>query len=124
VLIAEIVVKSGFIDSWGRGTIRIIESCKDAGLPEPEMKEEDGGFMVSMFKNTFNEEQLRIFGLNDRQINAANYLKSNEVITNKTYQEINNIGKTIATLELSKLVELNILAQPLSKGRGSKYTLK
>jgi ATP-dependent DNA helicase RecG len=124
VLIAEIVVKSGFIDSWGRGTIRILESCKDAGLPEPEMKEEDGGFMLTIFKSTLNEEQLRKFGLNDRQINAVIYLKSNEVITNKTYQEINNIGKTIATLELSKLVEFNILTQPLSKGRGSKYTLK
>lgn len=27
----------GYIDAWGRGTLKIINACKDAGMPEPEI---------------------------------------------------------------------------------------
>ena len=35
-LIADVCFKAGYIDAWGRGTLKIINSCKDAGLPEPD----------------------------------------------------------------------------------------
>ncbi|MGV3761383.1 ATP-binding protein [Parapedobacter sp.] len=38
------------IDSWGRGTIKIIETCRQAELPEPELIEQDGGFSVTLFQ--------------------------------------------------------------------------
>jgi len=50
-LIADISFKGGYIDAWGRGTIKIIEACKDAGLPDPVLKEEQGGFLSQIFKN-------------------------------------------------------------------------
>jgi ATP-dependent DNA helicase RecG len=31
------------IEAWGRGTIKIVDECKKAGLPEPEFREEFGG---------------------------------------------------------------------------------
>jgi ATP-dependent DNA helicase RecG len=37
------------IDIWRRGTLKIIKSCKEAGLPEPEIKEMNGGIEVSVF---------------------------------------------------------------------------
>ncbi len=49
-LIADTCFKAGYIDSWGRGTIKIIEACKDIGLPEPVLKEEQGGFLSKIFK--------------------------------------------------------------------------
>ena len=33
-LIADVCFKGGLIDAWGRGTVRIIETCKEAGLPD------------------------------------------------------------------------------------------
>ena len=51
VLIADVCFKGGLIDAWGRGTIKIIETCKQAGLPEPEIIERDGGILVTMFKD-------------------------------------------------------------------------
>lgn len=50
-LIADVCFKAGYIDSWGRGTIRIIEACEIAGLPEPVLKEEQGGFLSMVFKS-------------------------------------------------------------------------
>jgi len=51
-MLADVCFKAGYIDSWGRGTIKIIESCKEAGLPEPVLKEEQGGFLSKIFKGT------------------------------------------------------------------------
>jgi ATP-dependent DNA helicase RecG len=51
-LIADVCFKAGYIDSWGRGTIKIIEACAEAGLPEPDLKEEQGGFLCKIFKST------------------------------------------------------------------------
>jgi ATP-dependent DNA helicase RecG len=51
-LIADTCFKAGYIDSWGRGTIKIIEACEEAGLPEPVLKEEQGGFLSEIFKGT------------------------------------------------------------------------
>lgn len=48
--IADACFKSGYIDSWGRGTIKIINACIEAELPEPEIIEKDGGVEVTLFK--------------------------------------------------------------------------
>jgi ATP-dependent DNA helicase RecG len=75
LLIADVCFKGGLIDAWGRGTIRIIDTCKEAGLPEPEFTERDGGFLVTLFKDRFSEEELQKSRLNDRQIKAVLYVK-------------------------------------------------
>lgn len=73
--------KGGLIDSWGRGTVRIIEACKEAGLPDPELTERDSGFPVTLYKDNLTEEQLVILGLNRRQIKAVLYVKEKEEIS-------------------------------------------
>lgn len=50
-LIANACFKAGYIDTWGRGTLKIINSCKKAGLPTPEIIETAGGIQVTLFKN-------------------------------------------------------------------------
>jgi ATP-dependent DNA helicase RecG len=122
-IIADVCFKGGYIDSWGRGTIKILEACREANLPEPDMKEQDGGFLITIFKNQLTEEPLRKVGLNGRQLKAVAYVKEHGSISNAEYQKINNIGKTMATEELQQLVNKAILVQAGSKGRGSKYTM-
>jgi ATP-dependent DNA helicase RecG len=41
-LLADIFYKAGFIESWGRGTLKIILECKKAHIPEPNFYEEHG----------------------------------------------------------------------------------
>ncbi|GHT41610.1 ATP-dependent DNA helicase [Bacteroidia bacterium] len=109
-LIADVCFKGGLIDAWGRGTIRIIDTCKEAELPEPELIERDGGFLVTLFKNNLTEEQLVKLGLHERQIRAVEYVKEKGKITNKEYQKINEISNRTATYELKELVEnFNVL---------------
>ena len=50
--IADACFKAGYIDTWGRGTLKIINTCKEAQLPEPEIIEKDGGVQVTIFKDS------------------------------------------------------------------------
>jgi ATP-dependent DNA helicase RecG len=45
-------------------------------------------------------------GLNERQIKAVLYVKEKGKITNKEYQEINQISKRTAVYELVELLEM------------------
>ena len=122
-LIADICFKAGYIDLWGRGTIKIIEACKEAGLPEPVLKEEQGGFLSKIFKDLFTEEQLKKLGLNKRQIKSVEYVKKNGRITNKEYQAVCKVSRVTATRDLMDLVDKNILQSSETKGAGSFYVL-
>ena len=123
-IIADVCFKGGYIDAWGRGTLKIINACKEAELPDPEMKEEFGGIMVTIFKERHAIEQLRIMGLNERQMRAVQFIVEKGSITNSQYQQLNKVGKTVATQELQALIEKELTKQTGSKGRGSKYELK
>lgn len=122
-IIADVCYKGGFIDTWGRGTLKIINACKDAELPSPDIKEEFGGFTVTIFKDVLSEEQLRKLGLNERQIKAVIYVKNSGKITNKEFQELTGASERTATRDLSQLVSLNIIEQIGITGKGTSYIL-
>jgi ATP-dependent DNA helicase RecG len=113
----------GYIDSWGSGTIKIIDACKAAGLPEPTMEEKWGGFLVTLFKERFSKEELQKLGLNERQVKAVLYVKEKGKITNKEYQEINKVSKRTATNDLSELADKYKLVNNIGFGAGSFYEL-
>jgi len=124
VLIADVCFKGGFIDSWGRGTLKIYDACKQAELPEPEIKEFQGGILVTLFKDNLTEEQLTKLGLNDRQLKAVNFVKEKGKITNREYQELNDCSRNTASNDLGDLVHKNILVGSDVKGAGAFYQLK
>ena len=63
ILLAGVFYKAGFIESWGRGTIKIIEKCREQGLPESDFEEEHGVFTVRFYQDKWNEENLKNWGL-------------------------------------------------------------
>ena len=123
-LLAETFYYAGYIEAWGRGTLKIVEKCVEQGLPEPDFSEENGVMTVTFYKDKLNEENLKKLGLTERQIKAVMYVKETGSINNSKYQDINNIGKTTATEDLQKLVKMGLLTEPTAKGRGAKYKLK
>ena len=122
-IIADVAFKGGYIDAWGRGTIKIIDTCKEAELPEPEMQELGGGFNIILFKNVLTEEQLKKLGLNARQIKAVLFVKAKGRISNKEYQEVFGVARMTATRDLTLLVEKGVLKSSDTKGAGSYYEL-
>lgn len=47
--IAKVCFMAGYIDTWGRGTLKILDACEKAGLPEPEIKETNSGIAVTLY---------------------------------------------------------------------------
>ena len=123
-IIADVSFKGGYIDAWGRGTIKILDTCKEADLPEPEMLELDGGFSITLFKNNLTEEQLIKLGLNDRQIKAVIFVKEKGKITNKDYQSLNDCSRNTASNDLADLVQKGLFTPSDIKGAGAFYQLK
>ncbi len=122
--LASTFFKGGLIEAWGRGTIKIINECKKAGLPEPIIEYSSGGISVTILKNQFNEKNLIAKGLSTRQIKAIEFIKENKSITNKIYQEICEVSKATATRDLTELIEkFKILERSGEVGAGTSYKL-
>lgn len=122
-IIADVCFKGGYIDAWGRGTLKIIDACKEADLPEPDIRERHGGFSVTLYKDILTEEQLHKIGLNERQIKAVLFIKENGKITNKDYRELTGLSDEGARTDLTYLIKKEILISKGS-GRNAHYILK
>jgi ATP-dependent DNA helicase RecG len=124
-LLGEVFYKAGLIERWGTGTLRMIKSCRQQGLPEPEFVDnEGGGFKVVFRKDHLSEEQLRRSGVNERQIQAIIRLKETGAISNSEYQQLTGAEKRTASRDLSDLVERGILERVGATGRGTRYRLR
>tara|TARA_B100000809_G_scaffold159282_1_gene156655 strand:- start:214 stop:1542 length:1329 start_codon:yes stop_codon:yes gene_type:complete len=122
--LADVFFKGGLIESWGRGTLKIISECKAAGLPQPETKVMSGGIAVTIFKDIYNEKHLQQYDLNERQLKAVMYVKENGEITNKIYQELCDTSKATATRDLTELIEkYKLLLRTGEVGAGTVYKL-
>ncbi len=122
--LAETFYYAGFIEAWGRGTLKIVEKCIEQGLPEPDFEAEHDVMTVTFYKDKWNEANLRKLGLNERQVKAVMYVKEKGKITNKEYQELNNVSKRTATRDFENLIKKDIFIQIGITGRGTEYSLK
>ena len=120
VLLAGVFYKAGFIESWGRGTIKIVEKCLEQGLPEPDFREEFGVVTVQFYRDKWNEKNLKELGLNERQIKAVMYVKEKGKITNREYRELTGLSDEGSRIDLIELTKKGIF-QPRGKGRDTHY---
>lgn len=122
-LIAQTFYDIGYIEKYGSGAIKIIDLCKQQGLPSPEFKEVFGGFSVIFRKDVYTEEYLRNLGLNDRQIKAVMYVKEKGKITNKEYREMFATTDRTALRDLIVICEKGIFQKVGKTGRRTEYIL-
>ncbi|PIV62100.1 MAG: transcriptional regulator [Bacteroidetes bacterium CG02_land_8_20_14_3_00_31_25] len=121
-LIANTFFNAGLIETWGRGTIKIIENSISAGLPAPLFREAFGGFEIILNKNIYTEKYLKEQGLNQRQVKAVMYVKEKGRITNNEYQKLNETSKRTVVRELNDMVLKNILKKS-GKAKNTEYLL-
>jgi ATP-dependent DNA helicase RecG len=123
-ILASAFFKGGLIEAWGRGTVKIMNECKKAGLPEPLIENASGGIRVSLFKNFYANKALVDQGLSIRQIKAMDYLKQHKQITNKIYQALCGVSKATATRDLTELThKYKLLERSGEVGAGTSYKL-
>lgn len=121
--IANTLFRSGYIESWGRGTIKIIKECKAAGIPEPIFRYDSSDFSVEIRKDIYNEKYLFSLDLNERQVKALLYAKDKGKITNNDYQTLNDVSRETATRDFKELIDKQLIKSSGQKGAGAFYTL-
>jgi predicted HTH transcriptional regulator len=123
-LLANALYYGSYIQKTGSGTVEMIRQCHAQGAPEPEfVLIRNVEFRTILARDIYTEDVLSKLGLNERQLKAVKYVKEKGQITNKEYQEVNNVSKATATRELSKLVSLKVLKQQGIVGKGTFYRL-
>ncbi|MBN2779163.1 MAG: putative DNA binding domain-containing protein [Bacteroidales bacterium] len=121
--IANALFRSGYIESWGRGTIKIIKECKASGIPEPVFSYDSSDISVEFRKDIYNEKHLQSLDLNERQVKAVLYVKDKGKITNSDYQTLNDVSRETATRDLKELIDKHLIKPSGQKGAGAFYTL-
>lgn len=121
--IANALFRSGYIESWGRGTLKIIRECKQAGIPEPVFSYDSSDISVEFRKDIYNEKYLQSLNLNDRQVKAVLFAKEKGKLTNSDYQTLNDVSRETATRDLKELIDKQLIKPSGQKGAGAFYTL-
>ncbi len=120
--IAEIFFKAGYIEIWGRGIEKMMSAMRDYGMPEPVFEENSGGFQVTFVKEIYNADYLGGLKLNIRQTAAVKYLQEFAQMNSAKYQELNGIGKTLASQDIQELMDKKVLLR-IGNGPQTTYTL-
>jgi len=122
-LLARVFYYAGFIEAWGRGTLKIIENCKKQGLPEPDFIEEYGVMKVVFYKDIYTEENLKKMGLNERQIKIIKYIKEHKSVSLSVFKDmIPDVSEKTLYRDLQELVNRGLLKK-IGKKKGTKYEL-
>ena len=127
-LIAEVLYRSSFLESWGSGVSRMVDACKAQGVPEPEY-EVNGGFVRIVFRRaTYGDDSVndrRNDSLNDSLNDSVNetYLtiKANPGIQRKRISELT--GKSIPTVDrhIALLAKASLIEHRDSDKTGGYY---
>lgn len=123
-LIANVFFMAGYIESWGRGINIMMNACKQAGLPAPQIAEEQCGMRVTFLKDPYTKERLKFLGLNVRQIKAVQYLKEHGQIDNAIYQNLTGVSSRTALRDFQVLIEKQLIKKIGTVGTEVFYTLK
>lgn len=119
--IAQTLFWAGYIETWGRGTINMINECKRAGKFAPVYRYDLSGIIVEFY--TYAEKELKNKGLKDWQVKIVLYVQDKGAITNTEVQKLCNVSKRTASTYLSDLEHVYI-EKTGTTGKGTIYTLK
>lgn len=122
-LLAETFFRAGYIEQFGSGTLRMRESLKAAGHPEPEFREEGNGFLVR-FEAPTETMQIDESDLNDRQVKILDIARQKDSFKMSDITEvIDSVDERTLRRDINDLMEAGMLHAEGEK-RGRVYFLK
>lgn len=119
-LIADPLFLAHYIEKAGTGTLAMIEGCRQAGLPEPEFREEGSQFVLTLWRDWLTEAFIDGLGLNERQKQGLTQLRKEGRIRSSDYQTLTGSSRQTATRDLDDLVRKGVILR-VGAGRGAHY---
>jgi ATP-dependent DNA helicase RecG len=113
----------GYVEGLGTGVPRMKNYVRKMNLRDPEFIFTESFFRVIFYNKKGSKKPIKSKeDLNERQINALDYLKRNKTIKSSTYEEINNVSHATAVKEINEMVEFKYLKK-IGAYRGVYYIL-
>ncbi|MGN0047845.1 MAG: ATP-binding protein [Bacteroides sp.] len=134
--IANAMFKAGFIDTWGRGYMKIRDGFEAAGIPMPKVQNFCGGVQVSVQRTTFmkmtnvgnnvgnNVGYVSDIQLTDRQLKICRLIKEYPHISAKGLSEVLAVVSRTIERDLSELQKAGFIIREGSKIAGHWVLLK
>jgi predicted HTH transcriptional regulator len=122
-LIAESLYLTRYIEKAGSGTQRMIELCREAGLPEPVFEQRGGSFVLTIWRDWLTAELMELLGLNERQKKAVTIVKTTGKITNRELRDQTGVVIRTISRDLEDLVFKGVLQKVGITGRSAYYIL-
>ena len=122
-LLAEPLFLARYIEKAGTGTLDMIALCREAGLPEPEFRQDGGQFVQTLWRDWLTARAVAGLQLNTRQLQAVGFLRLHRRITNKEYRETTSASDRTALRDLAEMLEKGVLAKRGQTGRSAHYVL-
>lgn len=119
--IANTLFRVGYIESWGRGTIKIINTCKEHKIAPPVFSNIPPDFQVTLLKHT--DSGLKSLGLKEALRKIVLYVQEKGSVNNTEVQSLTGVSKATATRHLTEL-EGKFIEKVGSTGVGTNYVLK
>lgn len=108
-LLSELLSNIGYMEGEGNGTLKMINSCKKEGLPEPEFENSEDSFTVRFRKHKLTQEEMKKIGLKIGHRRILDYLKKHRKVTAKDYTQVNSVSLDKAHSDLAHLVEKGVI---------------
>lgn len=123
--LANIFYRLKYVESFGTGIGRIMESYKNYDDKKPLILNTESAFKVTLYNiNYTKKENIKILPINlTQEEQITEYLKKNNKISRIIVESLLDISKTRATDILNKMINDNILIQT-GTGKNTYYVLK
>lgn len=125
-VIARVFKELDYIEQWGSGIRRIISSCKERGLKEPEIIEKGDFVDVSLYREVVNAELMRedAISLTDQEEKIIEFLKTHDgQIKTKNAKVVLGVEDRRAREVLKYLTDKQLIVKK-GKGPSTFYEIK
>jgi predicted HTH transcriptional regulator len=122
-LLAEPLFLARYIEKAGTGTLDMIALCREAGLPEPEFRQDGGQFVQTLWRDWLTDKTVNALNLNARQQIALNFVRTHRRIDNASVRKLTGAIYRTVSRDLEDLVRKGVLKKVGKTGRGAHYVL-
>lgn len=104
VNIASVFYKAGFIESWGRGILKIQKGFEDAGLNAPVFEEHCGGILVTMYRQV-EDSKTKEKNQGETKEKVLEMIRDNPHVTQREMREALDLSQSGIEYQMKKLKE-------------------
>lgn len=111
-LIAEVLYKTSYLESWGSGVKRIVDACRKQNVPDPEWSVR-GGFVIVTFRRGTQTSNLTDDRKDDKEV-IEKVTENTEKVIEKVIEKANILGERLTESKI-KILQLVIENPQISK---------